>query len=125
MYVFGGKTNKRQITKLEGCKQKNTGTLDWNFYGGACANYRNTEIYLCFTSETEYDDSASSKIEQNRCRVAKSPTGEFKKTKDSKHDHRRIRIGVSNGKRTYSLLIITDLRQPICRGQQHTWEQKN
>ena len=38
MYMFGGKNQMRQISKLSGCGLTNEGTLSFNFNFGACAS---------------------------------------------------------------------------------------
>ena len=50
MYVFGGWTYQRQISLVDQCHLKRVGSLPFLLARGACTNFRNEEIFLCFNS---------------------------------------------------------------------------
>ena len=51
-WIFGGKVNAnpRQISKLIGCSFKRIGYLAFNHIVGACTNYQDQKVFLCFNS---------------------------------------------------------------------------
>ena len=49
LYVFGGDDNKRQISKVHSCGLYHYGTLRFPFNNGACANFNDERVYLCFS----------------------------------------------------------------------------
>ena len=89
LYIFGGDTKKKQISKLTGCELTKIGELDFNHEYGACANVADAKLYLCFNAYKSGD--------YNRCRVATSPTGVFEEIDRSNFDHRWTRIAASEG----------------------------
>ena len=89
LYIFGGGSKKRQISKLVGCELTLIGLLGFNHARGACANVADAKLYLCFNAANSGDD--------NKCRVALSPTGIFKEINRSNFDHRETRIAASKG----------------------------
>ena len=47
-YVFGGVSEKTQISVVDDCKLTRVGTLPFELYRGACTNVNDQEFYLCF-----------------------------------------------------------------------------
>ena len=47
-YVFGGNSNKRQISQVAGTKLTLIGTLSFDHYYGTCDVVGNDKVYLCF-----------------------------------------------------------------------------
>merc|ERR1712106_85099 len=86
LYIFGGYFKKRQISKLIGCELTKIGELEFDHYGGACANVADTKLYLCFNLGSG---------DYNKCRVALSPTGIFEEINRSNFDHHYTRIAAS------------------------------
>lgn len=86
-YVFGGQTNKRQISKIINCELTQIGELDFDFTSGACAA-TNERIFLCFGN----DDDA--KI----CRYGVDPLDITNKLPESNFGHRYTRIAAGQGK---------------------------
>ena len=54
-FVFGGSSQRRQISKLIGCELTRVGTLDFDHYRGGCANVADNQLYLCFNIGTSTD----------------------------------------------------------------------
>jgi len=88
LYIFGGRSQKRQISKLIGCQLTRIGELEFDHYLGACANVADAKLYLCFNDASgDYD----------KCRVALSPTGIYEEINRSIHYHAFTRIAASEG----------------------------
>ena len=51
MIIFGGYTERRQISRLEDFKLKRIGSLNFDFFFGACSAMNNEFIYLCFPGD--------------------------------------------------------------------------
>lgn len=68
MYIYGGHSERRQISRLEKLKLKRVGHLLFDHQNGACSAMGNDYIFLCF-SFTDNDE--------NKCRQAESPRGQF------------------------------------------------
>ena len=105
MYVFGGSVSNgktRQISKVSGCGLNRTGTLNFDFYLGACTVTQG-KILLCF-------DWAQR--EGRVCRASSSPTGLFSKISDTNHHHYMTKIASTGGKSIicYFLKNILSLR---------------
>ena len=84
--VFGGETQKRQISKLIDCRLKNIGQLNFDHAYGACANIADQLIYLCFNwNETD----------RRKCRFGLYPRDDFQEIDKSVHNHDHIRLGAS------------------------------
>ena len=47
MMIFGGITQKRQISMIDQCSLTRVGTLEFNFNNGACTTAHD-QVYLCF-----------------------------------------------------------------------------
>merc|ERR1711892_882316 len=86
LYIFGGRSKKRQISKLIGCQLTRIGELEFDHYLGACANVADAKLYLCF------NDASG---DYGKCRVALSPTGIFDEINRSIHNHAFTRIAAS------------------------------
>ena len=67
-YVFGGLSQKRQISEVTQCKLKRIGTLDFDHQFWDCTNVGDKEIYLCFGINC-FD----------QCRSADDPLGSYRK----------------------------------------------
>ena len=92
-FIFGGSLERRQISKLSGCKLHRLGSLSFNFYAGACTNLNDERIYLCFDAN-----------EIRRCRASTSPTGDYALVEESNFDHKTIRIASSEGKNVFQVI---------------------
>ena len=95
-YIFGGNldSTKRQISKLDGCTLKRIGGLTFDFENGACTNFDDTRIYLCFSLE-----------ETRQCRFALNAkdssllfTVFYEANVRSIYEHSLIRIASSKSK---------------------------
>ena len=68
-YVFGGRVEKTQISKIIKCSLEPIGNLKametFSHYHGGCTNMNDEYIYLCFSSENKQDT--------RQCHVASSP----------------------------------------------------
>lgn len=89
-FIFGGRSQDKQISKLIGCQLQRVGQLAFNHQFAACANVADEKLYLCFNQASG---------DWNKCRVATSPTSVFAEINRSSHDHRRTRIAASEGNR--------------------------
>ena len=95
--VFGGTgDNKRQISKLSGCRLETIGNLDFDHRHGACTGVRDTKIYLCFSS-TFY-----SHADFKKCRYAENPLDTFSEAASSTYKHIMTNIAASDCKSTIS-----------------------
>ena len=90
LYVFGGATEKRQVSLVEGCQLTRVGTLWFNLERGACTNVNNEEIFLCF----DYDND-------KKCWKSSNPEGPFSSIADSLKNHKLTRIANDKGKLTF------------------------
>ena len=87
LYIFGGDrggNQTRQVSRLDSCTLTNIGSLNFNFDEGACANFHDRRVYLCFDRE-----------EQKLCRFAESPEGTFAETSFSHEIHAYTKIASS------------------------------
>ena len=89
-YIFGGKTQKQQISKLVGCELSRVGTLDFDHYLGGCTNIADNQVYLCF--------NAAEGNNYKKCRVASGPLGNFDEISQSAFPHRYTQVASSNSK---------------------------
>ena len=90
-FIFGGETEKNQISVLNGCKLERIGDLQFEHYYGACSNV-NDQVYLCF--------NVGSSSDLKKCRVASSPTGNYSEIAESNVNHGKGNVGSSDGKST-------------------------
>ena len=89
-FIFGGKNEKRQISRLTGHKLKRIGDLTFDHYFGACSVMANQFVFLCFN----FADSNDSK----RCRRSNGPLEQFSEVALSTYEHRRILTSCSDSK---------------------------
>ena len=86
-YVFGGDRQKRQISEVAQCELRRIGTLDFIHYYGACNNFGDREIYLCFGVWAT-----------KQCRSAVDPLGNFIEIAPSTYKHLYARTAASPSK---------------------------
>ena len=89
LFIFGGNTEKRQISTLIGYKLKRVGDLAFDLRFGACSVMNNHYIYLCFNYVTN---------DRRRCRRSTGPLKTFSEVALSTHIHNRIKISCSDSK---------------------------
>ena len=90
LYVFGGATEKRQVSLVDGCQLTRVSTLSFDLYSGACTNVNNKELFLCF----DYSDG-------KKCWKSSNPEGPFSFTPESLKNHKQTRIANDQGKLTF------------------------
>ena len=95
-FVFGG-NQKRQISKLTGCRLSLIGTLAFDHYIGTCSNVGGQAIYLCFNANNADD--------YKKCRSATDPLGNFIEVPLSTFEHRDTRIASSKSLFCVKVLI--------------------
>ena len=86
-YVFGGKIERTQISKVKNCSLQRIGSLSFNFSDGGCAAVNENAIYLCF----DWDDT-------KQCHVGTDPVGFFSKIPESQFAHDHTRVAANEGK---------------------------
>ena len=89
-FVFGGWSQKRQISQLVGCELSRVGTLDFDHSYGGCTNVADDQLYLCF--------NIGDSVDYKKCRVASDPMGNFTEVSQSAFEHRVTRVASSNSK---------------------------
>ena len=87
LHVFGGDTERRQISRLTGYKLERIGDLPFDHYVAACSVMANQYIYLCFDWNTP-----------KQCRRSTGPLETFSKLAMSNHDHVRAPTSCSDSK---------------------------
>ena len=98
-YVFGGGNDQRQVSIVSGNRLDRRGTLDFNFYSGACTVLNQITIVLCFHFETGLKVTGEDKV----CRQSNNPLGSFTRLQNSKYAHKDTRIASFDGKnKTYN-----------------------
>ena len=107
-HIFGGAISEnkaRQISRLEGKKLVNIGSLSFDHQFGACSTIGDT-IYLCFNSMEKWSFSKSMEMratnEFKRCRRATSPTGAYVEIVLSNYDHMQTETSASESKLDYN-----------------------
>ena len=98
LFILGGATHKRQISRLIGHRLKRVGKLSFN-HDETCGVMGNKYIFLCFTSGSTTNDL-------KRCRRSTGPLEQFSEVASSTHLHRNIQISCSNSKLLYSSFEI-------------------
>ena len=53
LFIFGGRTERRQISRLTGHRLKRVGNLTFDFYDGACDVKANQYLFLCFGDDSK------------------------------------------------------------------------
>ena len=90
MYVFGGFRNNNQVSRIDGCQLNLVAQLDFKFNHGACTNFDDSFVYLCFP---DYNDETSFKY----CYRSSGPLGTFQRAADSTHVHTLATIANNGG----------------------------
>ena len=103
----------RQISLVDQCHLKRVGTLPFLLARGACTNFRNDEIFLCFNSnalvgfdKSYYQiisqnfalESTPRKDQSNRCFYAEDPLANFTESTPSTYQHSDTSIASNEGK---------------------------
>jgi hypothetical protein len=83
-YIYGGSTERRQVSVIDNSRLKRLASLDFDFSWGACTATTDS-IYLCFH---QYD--------ARTCRMGHSPTGAFDLISHSNVDHKSIQVSASH-----------------------------
>ena len=104
-YIFGGRIRKKQISEVTKCEVKRIGTLDFFHYYGACSNFDDREIFLCF----DYNDP-------KQCRSGFDPLGNFTTIAPSTYDHGMARTAVSPSKFLVFLFFLIFSAQLLAVG---------
>ena len=81
----------RQLSRVNGNRLERMGSLDFDFYAGACAVINDDKVYLCFNYDV-YDDS------QKLCRFSSRPEENFQEIAKSTHEHGTTSIAASQSK---------------------------
>ena len=87
LYVYGGKGNKNQISKLNQYRLQLVGSLPFDLYRGACTNMAGRKLFLCF----DYYD-------EKQCHWSTNPLSNFQKATLASYEHRKTRISSSKSK---------------------------
>ena len=85
-YVFGGRTQGRQLSMVNGNRLERKATLDFDFQEGGCTVLNQQTIVLCF-------GGSPWKV----CRQLKYPLGPSSILPETKHNYRYSRIAGFNG----------------------------
>ena len=96
-FVFGGFTQKRQVSVVNGNRLERKGSLAFDFNEGGCTVLNQITIVLCFATFGE----------QDVCRQSNNPLGSFTKLPNSNFNHYAIRLASFNGKNTIYWKIKT------------------
>ena len=86
LFVFGGWTQRRRISRLSGHKLEHIGDLPFNHYLGTC-NAMSGYIYLCFDAD-----------QPTQCRRSTGPLEPFSLIAPSTHAHGWIQTSNSESK---------------------------
>ena len=87
MHIFGGQTEKRQISRLSGYKLERIGDLAFDHWLGSCSLMANQFLFLCF----DRDDT-------KRCRRSTGPLENFSELALSSHEHMVAQTSCSDSK---------------------------
>ena len=97
-YIFGGRNERRQISKIIGCELKRVGTLSFDLLRGACSTFAEQQVFLCFDEDNS-----------DACYTAADPELPFTSILSSTHEHRYISIASSDSKFVcFSLCILVE-----------------
>ena len=91
-YIFGGDSEKTQISVVDDCKLTRVGTLPFALKFGACTNVNDQEFYLCFDLNNPC-----------KCYKGTEPDGSFSSIADSLESHKYTRIANNQGELSFSL----------------------
>lgn len=86
-YVYGGSTERYQLSVVDGCALKRIADLPFSFNHGACTSTPG-QVFLCFEDGTDL----------KTCRQSQSATGPFAEVDTSIYAHKRIGIAASSSK---------------------------
>ena len=89
LHIFGGNTDWRQISRLNGYRLERIGTLSFDHFLGACSVMAD-QLYLCFSSYDPRDFT--------RCRRSTGPLETFTEIAPANQKHRSIKTGTSESK---------------------------
>ena len=89
-YVFGGTSERRQVSMVNGNRLERKATLNFECSSGACTVLNQKTILLCFGEPGVRDE----------CRQSKNPLGSFTKLPKSNYGHKYTRIASFDGKNT-------------------------
>ena len=89
-YIFGGSSDKRQISQVIGTKLTSIGSLSFDHFEASCDVMGKDKIFLCFN----YFD----RNDYKRCRMALSPLGSFTEIRQSTYEHSDANIAASECK---------------------------
>ena len=90
LFIFGGQTKTKQISRLTGHKLQRVGSLDVEHRFQACSVMANSFIYLCFNGANSNDNK--------RCRRSAGPLNQFSEVALSSYTHMDIRTSSSDSK---------------------------
>ena len=94
-YMFGGDSEKTQISVVDNCKLTRVGTLPFQLYLGACTNVNDQEFYLCFDLNNPF-----------KCYKGTEPDGSFSSIANSLENHKYTRIAHNQGEFNFSIRLI-------------------
>ena len=94
LFIFGGSTEQRQVSRLSGYKLERLGDLSFDHQYGACSNMANMYIFLCFDLKEDSNDTD----DPRRCRRSTGPMEQFSEVALSNHVHRGIQTSCSDSK---------------------------
>ena len=94
LFIFGGRNETRQISRLSGYKLERVGNLLFDHWAGSCSVMGNEHIFLCFPWAT--NDVG------NRCRLSNGPLEQFSEVALSTHRHRYTQTSCSDSKFLFS-----------------------
>ena len=94
LFIFGGSTEQRQVSRLSGYKLERIGDLSFDHQYGACSNMENQYIFLCFDLKEDSNDID----DPRRCRRSTGPMKQFSEVALSTHVHRGIQTSCSDSK---------------------------
>ena len=91
LYVFGSENGDfyRQISKLVGCQLRRVGNLDFDHNRGACTNFNDEKVFLCFNDQS---------TDWKKCRFAEGPNEVYTETASSVYEHEYGNIAASKSK---------------------------
>ena len=116
LHVFGGSTERQQISRLNGHELKRIGTLPFDHLNGACGVMSNQFIFLCFNAGDQND--------WRRCRRSTGPLETFSEIAPSNHEHHTIHTPCSESKSSYESLNHNLSRRTCCSKCTKTVQQK-
>ena len=95
LFIFGGFTYGRVISRLTGHKLEDVGSLDFDHRYGSCSVMKDKFIYLCF-NEVVYNSGDADDLK--RCRRSSGPLKQFSHVVLSTYDHRLTKTSCSDCK---------------------------